>query len=252
MTPEELLLKKRFIELARKSESGGYYLFSDFLGLSEQSVFAEAITSLGKMKYTAFGGNEACERVVIRFGDSDEIGYEMPFPIKVLKVEPKSQKFADKLTHRDFLGAILNLGIERKLIGDIVIRENIGYVFVLEEMADYITSSLERVKHTDVRCSLTEALPEGELYRTETKSIQLSGERIDAAVAKVFSLSREEAQGLFKKRLVFVSGRLTENSSYTPKENDVISVRGYGRFIYRGVTGTSKKGKLNVSCDVYI
>lgn len=251
MTNEEELLYKRFIELARKSD-GGYYLFSDFLGLNEQSVFNEAKLKFGRARYTIFGGADGCERVMVRFGNPEEFGYEEDFPIKIVLVEPKAPKFADKLTHRDFLGAILNLGIERKAIGDIIIKENSGYVFVKEDMADYVASSLEKIKRTDVKTSIVESLPSTELFKTERKRIQLSGERIDAAISKIYSLSREESQSLFKKRLVFVCGRLCENTSYTPKELDVISVRGYGRFIYVGVVGTSKKGKLNVDVDLYV
>ncbi len=251
MNAEEELLYKRFIELARKSDNG-YYLFSDFLGLSEQSIFNEAKLKFGRAKYTLFGGIDGCERVMVRFGDVEELGYEEEFPIKILLIEPKAPKFSDKLTHRDFLGAILNLGIERKAIGDIVIINNSGYVFVNENMADYLASSLERIKHTDVKTSVTDELPNIELFKTERKTIQLSGERIDAAISKIYSMSRDDSLSLFKKRLVFVCGKLCENNSYTPKPNDVISVRGYGRFIYHGPVSTSKKGKLNVEVELYV
>ena len=254
MTSEEELLYKRFIELAKKSDDAGYFTFTDFLGLAEQSVFAEARTKFGRARYSTFGGTEGTERVMVRFGDAETFGYEEPFPISILKIEPKAQKFADKLTHRDFLGAILNLGIERKLLGDIIIIDNVGYLFAKEDIAPFIASELSVIKHTSVVCREIEEehLPEGTLFRTERRKIQLSGERLDAVISKVFSISREESQGLFKKGLVFVCGRQTENNSYTPKPSDVVSVRGHGRFIYLGTTGLSKKGKLNAEIDLYV
>ncbi len=254
MTNEEELLYKRLIELARKSDSTCYFTFTDFLGLAEQSVFEAAKLAIGKIRYTKFGGITGTERIMIRFGNPDELGYEEPFPIRILKVEPKSAKFADKLSHRDFLGAILNLGIERKLIGDIVIRDNVGYVFVKDEISDFISSELIKIKHTDVKISRVtdENLPEGELFRTEKVKIQLVGERLDAVISKVFNISRDDSLSLFKKGLVFVGGKEIENNSYTPKADDVVSVRGYGRFIYRGVAGLSKKGKLNAEVDIYV
>ena len=252
MTEDLELLKKRFIELGRKSFNSGIFTFTDFLGLAEQSAFSEVKKELRGIPFTAFGGAIGAERVMIRFGSEEEIGYSLPFPIAIIKAEPLSQKYADKLTHRDFLGAILNLGIERDVLGDIVIIDNVGYIFAKEDMAGYIADGLTRVKHTDVKAEITEELPEGELYRTEKKTVQVSGERLDAVVAKVFSLSREEAQSLFKKRLVFADGRQIDSPSYSPKEKEKISVRGHGRFIYLGCQSYSKKGKMNTLVELYV
>lgn len=252
MTQDTELLKKRFLELARKSYSSGIFTFTEFLGLAEQSAFSEIKKELRGISYEAFGGAEGAERVMIRFGDEDEIGYSVPFPISIIKACPVSQKYADKLTHRDFLGAILNLGIERDTLGDIVIIDNVGYIFANEDIAHYIADNLIKVKRTDMTASITDTLPEGELYRTEEKTVQISGERLDALVAKVFSLSRDDAQTLFKKRLVFADGREISSLSYTPKEGEKISVRGYGRFIYIGCKSLSRKGKLNVAINLYV
>lgn len=246
------ILKRRFLELATKADNGSYFTFTDFLGLPEQSAFVEIKGKLGRCRYTAFGGAEGAERVIVRFGDPQEIGYEADFPICCIKIEPLAKKFADKLTHRDFLGALLNLGIERSTLGDIIISDNTGYVFALENMAEFIKNELSRVKRTDIKAEIIDTLPDVELYRTEEKRIQLSSERLDAAIAKVYSLSRDDAQSLFKKRLVYVDGKLCESVSYTPKENDKISVRGYGRFIYRGFDSLSRKGKLNAIVEVYV
>jgi RNA-binding protein YlmH len=189
---------------------------------------------------------------MIRFGDTESLGYELPFPIVTLKAAPVSEKFADRLTHRDLLGAIMNLGIERSVIGDIAIIDNVGYIFALESIAPYIVENLVRVRHTDMHTEIIDELPEGDLFRTESKTVQAVGERLDAIVAKVFNLSRDDAQSLFKKLLVFASGREIESTSYIPKENEVISVRGQGRFIYRGCASFSKKGKMNIKVDVYV
>lgn len=252
MTADSELLKKRFLELARKSFNSEIFTFTDFLGLAEQSAFAEIKKELRGIPYEAFGGAVGAERVMIRFGSEEELGYSLPFPISVIKAEPLSQKYAGRLTHRDFLGAIMNLGIERDVLGDIVIIDNVGYIFALESIAPYIAENLIKVKRTDISATITEELPEGELYRTERKMIQISGERLDAVIARVFSLSREDAQILFKKRLVFADGREIDSTSYTPKENEKISVRGHGRFIYVGRQSLSKKGKLNVAVEIYL
>ena len=252
MTDDTELLKKRFIELANKSYNSGIFVFTDFLGLAEQSAFSEIKKEIRGIPYTAFGGVSGAERVMIRFGSEEELGYEVPFPISVIRAEPTSQKFADKLTHRDFLGAILNLGIERSTLGDIAIIDNVGYIFASEDIAEYIVQSLTKVKHTDMKLKIADELPEGELYKTELRRVQANGERIDAIIAKVFGMSREDSSTLFKKRLVFIDGRCTENTSYIPKVGEVISVRGHGRMIYRGYDSFTKKGKMNIMVEVYV
>jgi len=245
------LFKKRLLELSEKAERGLYYTFTDFLGLSEQAAFAEIRTRI-RAKYEAFGGCPGTERIILRFGDPEEIGYDMPYPITVLRCEPLSEKFADRLTHRDFLGSVLGLGIERDKLGDIPIIDNVGYIFCKEEIADYIKESLTKVKHTDVRVSIADTLPEGELFKTKAVTVQIASERLDALIAKVWSLSRDDAQQLIKRKLVYVGGRLIESTSYQPKENDVISIRGKGRMIYLGFGSLSKKGKLNAKVEVYV
>ena len=82
--------------------------------------------------------------------------------------------------------------------------------------------------------------------------IQISSERCDAIIAKVYSLSRDESLTLFKRRLVFIGGKLLENNSYNMKPGEKCSVRGYGRFIYRGYEGTTRKGRLCAEADVYV
>ena len=252
MSDELELLKRRFVELARRAYNSGIFTFTDFLGLAEQAAFAEVSREIFGIEYVKFGGAEGAERVMIRFGSESDLGYSMPFPISLIKVEPLSQKYAEKLSHRDFLGAIMNLGIERDTMGDIVIVDNVGYIFVKEDMATYIADSLTKVRRTDVKSEVTERLPDGQLYRTERRNVQANGERLDALVAKVFSLSREEAQSLFKKRLVFADGREIDSTSYIPKPNEKISVRGHGRFIYVGPQSLTRKGKINIAVDVYI
>ena len=252
MREDYTLEKKRFLELARKSYNSGIYTFTDFLGLGEQSAFHEVERELSGIPYTAFGGTNGCERVMIRFGSEELCGYEMPFPISIVLCQPLSDKFAEKLSHRDFLGAILNLGIDRSVLGDIAIVDKCAYLFVKEGMAEFVADGLTKVRKTAVKCSLVDCAPEGVLYNTKEVRVQAVGERIDALVAKVFSISRDDSATLFSRGLVFISGKCCESVSHKLKEGDIVSVRGYGRFIYRGVEGHTKKGKLNILIEQYV
>lgn len=240
----------RLLDLSKKADATCRYTFTYFLGLDELSVLNQNKRALGC--YTLFGGAKNCERVIARFGDEQEFGYIQDFPITIIKAEPVLKKFADTLTHRDFLGAIMNLGIERKNIGDIIVKDNVAYIFVIDKMAEYILKNLSKVKHTVIKLGITYDFPEGELYKTERSSFAVSSLRLDAVIAAVYNLSRSQANELFGLKKVFVNGKLTENTSHLIKENDVVSLRGFGRFIFVSKGGTTKKGKTYISIDMFV
>ena len=221
-----------------------------FLTPEEQSAVESVKREL--ISYEMFGGVEGCERRLVRFGTQMETDVILPFPIKLIKAEPLQQKFADELTHRDFLGAMMNLGIDRSGTGDIIIRNNTAYIFALSDMADYICDNLTRVKHTSVSCSVCEELPEGELFRTEEKQVIVASMRLDCIICAVFNLSRSKCDVLFREKKVFVNSSQTENTSLTPKVGAVVSVRGNGRFKITEISGNTKKGRLVLNIAKYI
>ena len=252
MTDDTELLKKRFIELANKSYNSGIFVFTDFLGLAEQSAFSEIGKEIRGIPYTAFGGVSGAERVMIRFGNEDELGYAQPFPIRCLRIRPKAERFAEKLSHRDFLGALMNLGIERNTLGDIFISDKTGYVFCHEKVVDYIVENLDRIRHTTVKCRLLAEAPEAVKPTLKQENLIVSSERLDGIIAKLFHLSRSQSLLLFREKKVFVNGRCMENNSGVCKADDVVSVRGFGKFIYRGCVHETKKGNLSISLERYV
>ena len=247
----EELMKKRFRELAQKSWQNNQFTFTGFLSLADMACFYEMEKELSYIPHAVWGGSGLCERVMLRFGSEDEFGYVEEFPITCIQARPAAEKFADTLTHRDFLGALMNLGIERSTLGDIFLADNAGYIFCLDSMADFIMENLSKVKHTLVLCSRAEAVPELTDRDRQEITIQISSERVDGVVAKVYRLSRGDALDCFRQKKVFVNGRQCENNSYQLKKDDVVNVRGYGKFEYSGGQGLSRKGKINAAIMVY-
>ena len=252
MTDEEIVLQKRFIELAEKSFQGNIYTFTGFLGMAEQNLFLQVQSKIRHVKYRMYGGRNLADRVMIRFGDEEEYGYTEDFPITCIHVEPLQKKYADDLTHRDFLGAIMNLGINRSEVGDIVVTDREAYIFCTEKMTPYIMEQLDRIRHTNVKCSIASEIPEQARVKLETVMIQASSERIDGVIAKVYKLSRSDSLELFRQAKVYVNGRICESNSLNLKKDDVISVRGYGKFCYRGSINITRKGKENIQIEKYI
>ena len=250
MTTQQAQFIRRIQELEETSYRNNQFLFTDFLNEAE---YADVL-SLGEPAcgMAAEGGHEGAERVIVRFGDPESFGYEEPFPITILKIEPLLEKYADALTHRDFLGALVNLGIERRVLGDILIDGVTAYLLCRDQMADYICENLTKVNHTNVRCVKAESIPDTLQPKPVSRQIQVSSVRLDAVIAHVYNLSRSQAQEIFRSQRVFVNGRLMENLTYEPKDGDMISVRHCGRFRYKGVERTTRKGKQSIRVEQFI
>ena len=238
-------MQKRFEELSSRAAQRYYTAFSDFLTMEEQS---ELLSLRLESPFKLFGGYEGAERCVAAFGEDCE---NAVFPISYIKIEPVAKKFADKLTHRDFLGSLMNLGIKRETLGDIIIKDNTGYLMCLDTVADFIANDLTRVKHTSVKCNAVSALPEGMQSEPQEQEEIVASLRIDVLTAAVYHLSRNAVKELFNQRKIFVNSALCENFSFIPNEGDVISVRGKGRFKYGETLGKTKKGRLIVQLFVY-
>ncbi len=240
---------KRFGELAERARRTGSYTFSSF---HSAGTAALAYRVAAEAEIMMWGGAENCERLVVRFGDPNELAYEEKHPISILCVRPRQDKFAESLTHRDYLGAILNLGIERDVVGDILIDGNTAYIFVLEDLADFVCMGLERIRHTGVSCSITDTVPEGVLPKLREETVTVSSPRADAVLAKLYHLSRGDARTLFETEKVTINGRVCTNPGAVLKENSRVSVRGYGRFEYRGEEYVTKKGKTGMTIWRYV
>lgn len=243
--------KKRLRELVLRSLHQGIFTFTGFLGLDEQDCFWRMEEEFRHIGCCSGGGYENAERKVIRFGNPEELGYEMDFPIVCIHIQPLMYKFADALSHRDFLGALMNLGIERYTLGDICVGDREAYLFCLETIADFICGNLSQVKHTQVKCHITEKYEEIPREEPRTEIIQAASSRVDAVTARVYHQSRGECLELFRAGRVFVNGRLCENNARILKAGETVNARGCGKYVYQGERGETRKGKLNIEVAVY-
>lgn len=245
------LLRNRFTELARRSYNNSQYTFTNFLSMADLAEFYEIERDLSYAGVSVFGGNDLSERKLIRFGSEELLGYEEPFPIVCLEIKPLNEKFADDCSHRDFLGALMNLGIERETLGDIFVSGHSAYLYCLESIAPYIEKNLTRVKHTVVLTKPCDSSFNIEIKKEEI-NITVASERVDAIVARVFKLSRDDSVELFREQRVFVNGRLCTGNDSKVKDGDRISVRGLGRFEIEGRGGLTRKQKINIKVLLYI
>lgn len=241
---EQEALKKKFMFLSEKAYNNYYNTFTEFLSLYEISL-------LKSQQYPAqpllFAGYNNGERCVAGFGceNKDE------FPIECIKIEPANRKFADSLSHRDILGAIMNLGINRNTTGDIVILDNTAYLFCLSSIRDYIISNLKKIRHTTVNCMIAGNIPDIIGSKPDSNEIIVSSLRADTVISGVYKLSRKDTSSLFDREKVFINQKAISKESAVLNDGDLVSVRGYGRFIYNETLRKTKKDRIVISVSVY-
>ena len=178
---------------------------------------------------------------------------ETPAAIQCIRVTPVNEKFADdKLTHRDYLGALMNLGIRREAVDDIICGDNVAYIFCVDTITKFILDELLTVKHTTVECIQVDPAECDIEPQIEETKVNVASERLDVVIAAVYGFSRNMANRLIMAERVAIDGKIVTNNSLTLKTGSKISVRKYGKFIYGGIDGTSRKGRLYVKIGKYI
>ncbi len=247
MTDEDKLLAKRFEELSSRGYNKGIWVYSDFLTTAQQALLQSL--RLGAVSF--YGGYDGAERRVACFGSEELCGYEACPECVWLEIKPVAKKFADELSHRDFFGSVMALGLKREVLGDIIVYDNCGYLYCMDSVSGYITDNLTQVKHTTVACTVVDTPPVESVALPDEEDFVIASERLDAVIASVYNLSRSVCKELVEQGKVSVNSLLTENPSRQLEPHDTVSVRGKGRFIYEKIIRETKKGKLRAAIRVY-
>jgi RNA-binding protein YlmH len=261
-------LASRIRDLSAKAASDGYLTHTAFLSASEQAVFYEVLREqhesslthkISGITYVLYGGHEDADRKVIYFlpyymKEEELLRNESKGDkgnLSLLHVSPKNVRFADTLTHRDYLGALMHLGFDRSMFGDILTDGTEGYIYILRSVAEMVKAELCKVKHTvvDVEKLDVDQCPLKPHF--EEKGINVASIRLDTVLAEIYHLSRKDAQVLIASENVFVDGRTMKNNSYPLKENERVSVAGKGKFIYLGQGKITRKGRFFVKVKIY-
>lgn len=250
MNKEELLLQKRLVELSRIAYAREIVTFSEFLNLNELNILHTTPKNMLLSQYKTYGGYGLSERQMAAFLP-DALYYDYQYPIQIIEISPVNRKFAEELSHRDYLGAVMNLGIERCKLGDILIEDGKAILFAKEELAGYIMEHLTRIRHTTVKTSILPAFENSYEPRYEELKGTVASVRLDTVLSLAYPLSRSKVTGLIEGARVFVNGKLVTSNGYRLKEGDILSVRKMGRIGYNGILSETKKGRYMVSIRKY-
>jgi RNA-binding protein YlmH len=218
-------------------------MFSNFLDTREQSLIRAALGD----RAIFYGGFDDAERCMVGFMPD----YETEFPITAISVTLPDG--ASAIEHRSVLGSIMGLGIERSVIGDIVITDkHRAVIFIKSEFYNYFDSNLLKIGRET--CSISKIDPQELTVQknTETFTVSVASLRLDCFTAAAAKTSREKAVILINSKKVFLNRLETCDPSKSVSEGDQLIIRGIGKFNLKSINGTTRKGRISAEIEKYI
>lgn len=241
----------RLGDLVSQAEHNGVCSFSDFLD-ERQCAEAEKWCShnAGGLSYRFWGGfPEASRRMLAVYPDYYEDYISEDFPFKCLTFTYRKE---DKLTHRDFLGTFMGMRLRRDIIGDIVVGEGITQAFVTDVAGKLIMTTLSKIGRTGVKCYDDRPFEMEVKQEFRTVSGTVASLRLDCIVSLATGLSREKSALLIRSGKVEVNHFPTESVSAEVHGEDILSVRGYGKFVLSGQGGTTRKNRIHIILKKFV
>lgn len=251
MTDKNELLLAKAEDLFKLCDKYAEPRFSKFLDGGELAYIEDKLFMPYGYNTLFFGGFPDSERKILGVFPEWSEAEEEQFPISIIEI---SGGYNRELTHRDYLGTILSLGIERSKIGDIIIDEDgFAYVAIAGDIADYVVQNIKKIGNQGVKASILDNLGELNPKRKFVKiNTVCASPRADAVVGAITGLSRSSAAKLITGEKFKVNHRLVTNTSYQLKTDDLLSVQGFGRFVFEAVTGETRSGRAHISVKKYI
>lgn len=239
------ILLRRIDDIFALCEKYHTLRFSQFLDAAEQAVIKNQYPDC-----TLFGGYDGAERCMLgAFPDWQEPDFGI-FPIKVLEFIKKYDK---SLTHRHYLGTILSMGIDRGKIGDILVDSERAYVFLSEDIAEFVKNGINKIAGVGVETQLRECgdivVPEKRFEEIDTVCASM---RLDAVLAAVLNISRSRAKTFIMSGRAAVNHVDTLNADCILKEGDLLSIRGFGRVEIEDIGRKTRSDRLHITLKKYI
>ena len=231
-----------------------------FLDVRQRSA-AEGYIKKCRIRNGIFrGGYPEAERCILIFlpeyidmGEAPEIFFkDEPGEDPLAAVRVTKPNKAGELSHRDYLGALMGLGIKRECIGDILVRPEGADIIVLQEICDYILLNFSKAGsvYLDVeRISISQIKRPEQRFKEKIDTV--ASLRLDNMISLAFNLPRGAAANGIKAGLVFVNNLQIEKTDHQVKEGDVISFRGKGKFFLAEIGGKSRKDRQYVKINIY-
>lgn len=259
MNQDKLLIAKA-MDRQRQCEDGYMLTCTDFLDIRQQALVKTQLRAEADAKLIFFGGYEEAERKVALFipeyisvnSEEEALSYfrnnEEESPLACIRATHNGYK---ALSHRDYLGSILGLGIKRESVGDILVGEKGADIIIQAELKEFIVTNYEKAGRTYLSL---DSVPLKHINipvaKKERKNITVSSLRVDAVVAGIFGLSRAKSGEMIEAGLVFVNNVQCTKGEKTVSLGDKVVLRGRGKAVVAEQGGITKKNRHHIGIDI--
>lgn len=248
---EDALLLAKVFDKQETCYKKNYVSETKFLSERDQAIAALALRGEKAEAWTSWGGYEGAERkIIIFYPDYSDAGDA----IQGAGIAFIRAAFHNKnsVGHRDLLGSLMNIGITRECLGDIIVHENFCDIICLESSKDFIMNNLFRAGRETLTLTVLDEAPAPPELKTETIKDTVASLRLDSVVSSCCRTSRTKASELIASGRVFVNGLECLKADKTLEEGCGITVRGVGKFVLQSASGVSRKGRTIIEIIKYI
>lgn len=240
---EELPFVKKCESIVLDAKNNNKITLFRFLNLRELEILK--YVSYDVKLYVDLNGDEYKRAIIAPFEIKPE------YKVNLIKINYNKKYLTPN--HRMILGALMGLGIERNTIGDIYITTlNDVYFYATKEITPYLISEFRVLSHQAVELSIEENIV-GEIKRNiVVKKTFVQSLRLDLIISQGFNISRNDAQDIIKNGDCKVNQKVINNTSHIIKQDDLISLKGYGRIVLQEIGGMSKSNKIHVTIAKYV
>ena len=191
------------------------------------------------IEYGVYDKYPFLEKKIIYFGEYDNY-------ITIFKA-----KKSDKIKHSNILGTLFSLGLTDDVIGDIIVMDDYFYLTTLTRLSSFIKNNL-----TIINGERIELLEETDIVLNKDRFLKtkllVSSMRVDTIVSKITNTNRLKVNSMIKDNIILVNYNTVKSSSLILKNNDILSIRKYGKYIIKNIIGTTKKNNLVLEIEKYI
>lgn len=232
-------LKRNSYEIEKNVEK---ILRGNYTGFLPINIMKDVQAKLKKRDYHVFSPYEGAEKIIL-FGKREP-------KIRLYRIDCYEM---DKITHSSILGSLFGLNITNEMFGDIVLYECNFYFYVLEDIHDYVVNNFDMVGGVSIKLAEVDVdLLDDYERKYEIYEVIVASLRIDAVISRLIGCNRERVQSKIKERLVLLNGEVLNKSSYSLKDGDIFSIRGFGKYVYAGVKNVTKREHLVIKIKKYI